>query len=222
MKRIYHLIAMLALIHLFALCGFVGYLFSTGRLDRERIEQIAVVLRGEFPKAEPEALTPAAEPPPIRSAEEIARSQERQRFYEMLSDRHQREMEDRRSLILQIKMGVDRELEQVEAREKRLREEQAALRQESEMEGFEKQLEFFSRTDPKQAKELLMKPPMKDADVVQLFMKMEANRVSKIINACKTQAELVWIRRILNQVGQMKAETATGVDGPGGASSSGG
>ena len=69
MKRLYHMIAMLALINLFALAGFLGYLFSSGRLSRERVEEIAMVLRGEFPKESAAANQPASDqPPPIRSS----------------------------------------------------------------------------------------------------------------------------------------------------------
>ena len=43
-KKLFHGVAMLALINLFAVVGMVGYLFASGRLNEERINQIGKVL----------------------------------------------------------------------------------------------------------------------------------------------------------------------------------
>ena len=57
LKRFYHLLALLAMINLFAVVGLVAYLFTSGRLNAQRIDQIAVVLRGEFPASQPAVAT---------------------------------------------------------------------------------------------------------------------------------------------------------------------
>ena len=216
LKRLYHWLAFLALIGLFALGGFCGFLFASGRLDREKMGHIRAVLRGELPGEQLATATQPAvqEAVPVTSAEDIVRSQEKAKFYELLAERHQREIEDRRRLNLEIQLSVDRKLEDLAEREKRLQGEQAALRQESQLEGFEKQLDFISRAEPKKAKDLLRGGQIKEADVIQLLMKMDPNRVSKIVNACKTQDEVIWIGGILNQIGKLKSEVAAGVDGP--------
>ena len=95
MKRLYHLLALLAFINLFAVAGLVGYLFSSGKLNAERMDQIATVLRGEFPKPEVATSRPAeSEVRPEASHAEIARLRTKKEYYALLADRHLREMAD--------------------------------------------------------------------------------------------------------------------------------
>ncbi len=224
MKRLYHALALLAIVNLLAIAGMIGFLVATGRVDAERAEQIAMVLRGEFPEppADAAATQPAATRPAERqrSAQEIAQTQARRQFYELLAERHQREMEDRRKLNEELRLDVVRELEQIDEARKQLKEQRKQLSAESGEAGFALELEVISKVDPAQAKDLL-KGRFKDPDVVRLLMQMDANRVSKIVDACKTQDELDWIGRILNQIGKLNAEAVSGVEGPA-ASSSGG
>jgi hypothetical protein len=117
MKRLYHLLALLALINLFAIGGLVGYLFASGRLNEERVNQIAMVLRGEFPTTQPaETTQPAAvePPPPEPSQVEIARIRAQKEYFELVAQRHQRELEDRRTLNEQIRLDVIRKLDEIE------------------------------------------------------------------------------------------------------------
>jgi hypothetical protein len=212
MKRLFNMLVLVALINLFALIGFVGYLFVSGKLNEKRINQMAMVLRGEYDEEESPTMRPAAKADaPIRSAEEIALAKERERYNELMGERRIREIEDRRRLGEDTRMEVDRLLREVTEQERRVREQLEAVREEKKLAGFEKQLEYFSKMDPKRAKHLMMKE-MKEADVVQLLMSMDESRVPKIIDKCKTDEELNWIGRILTQIGQMQ-ELATGVDG---------
>ncbi len=214
MKRLYHTLALLALVNLFAVGGLVGFLFASGRLNAERLEQMAVVLRGEFPETEVAASQPAGpEAPPEASGAEIARLQAKKEYYELLAQRHKREIEDRQALGREIQLETMRLLEKIEEKERTFKQEQKEMLNESRQLGFERQLEILSKIDPKMAKEQL-KNHTKEADTVQLLMQMDANRVSKIVNACDSEDEKLWIGRILNQLGKYKDETANGVDGP--------
>jgi hypothetical protein len=213
MKRLFNILVLVALINFFTLIGFVSYLFASGRLNEQRINQMAMVLRGEYDEEEAPAMQPAKKADaPIRSAEEIALAKESERYNELMGERRIREIEDRRRLGEDTRMEVDRLLREVTEQEKRVSEQLEAVREEKMLAGFEKQLEYFSKMDPKRAKHLMMKE-MKEADVVQLLMAMDESRVPKIIDTCKTDEELSWIGRILTQIGQMQ-ELATGVDGP--------
>ena len=208
------MLVLLGLVNLFALAGFVGYLFASGRLNAERVEQIAMVLRGEFPETEVATSQPAdAEPPPEASEAEIARIRANREYYELLADRHKREIEDRRGLGQQIRSETLVLLKEIERREDAFKKEQAKMLEESQQLGFARQLEVLSKIDPKKAKNLL-KEHTKEPDAVQLLMQMDANRVSKIVNACDQEDEKVWIGRILNQIGTYRNEAANGVDGP--------
>lgn len=213
MKRLYHMLALLALVHMFALAGLVGFLVATGRVDGQKVERVARVLRGEWPEPASASTQPAeAQTAPEASHEEIARTRARKEYYELLAERHKRELEDRQSLDRQIHLETIRLLESIEAKEKAFKEQQARVLKETQQLGFERQLEVLSRIDAERAKDLLRKDT-KEADVVQLLMRMDENRVSKIVNACETEEERLWIGRILNQIGTYKNQSADDVDG---------
>jgi hypothetical protein len=214
LKRFYHLLALLAMINLFAVVGLVLFLHLTGRLTGERVQQMVTVLRGEFPTTQTAASQPtAAETPPQASGTEIARRQDEKELQALVRNRHEREIRDRGMLDDKIQLETRQLLEKLEKKEKQLREEKKQLASESEQVGFERQLNVLSKVEPKLALQLL-KGQMKEPDAVQLLMKMDENRVKAIVNACKTEEDKAWIGRILNQIGKLGSAAASGVDGP--------
>lgn len=218
LKRLYHLLALLAMINLFAIVGLVGFLFSSGRLNAERVDQIGIVLRGQFPTSQPTTQPAAvAAAPPEPSRAEIARMAAQKEYYGLLAERHQREMEDRRTLNQAIQLDVIRRLEEIEKAKADLAEQQKKTVDQGQQDGLEKVLEMYSSMEPAKAKDLL-RTQNKEPDAAAILMKMDASRVKKIINTCKTQDELLWIGRILNQINANHASGA-GVDGPKPASS---
>jgi flagellar motility protein MotE (MotC chaperone) len=199
-RRLYHILALIAIINLFAVAGLAGYLFASGRLNEERVRQMAGVLRGEYPAAQVAATQPVeVKPQPQRSREEIAAIQAQREFYQLVSERHRREMVDRAELNDSIQLRVLQRLEEIEQKKKTFQQQKEAFEKQSEQEGFSEALDVYSSIDPKQAKELLQMKE-KDADVVQLLMEMEPFRRKKIVNACKTPEDRAWIGRILNQI----------------------
>ncbi len=214
LKRFYHLVALLALINLFTLIGLVGFLFATGRLNAERVEQMAIVLRGEFPTSQPVASQPvvATQPAPEPSRAEIARIEEERRLLLHQLERSRRELDDRYNLNQQMVFNVAQALKEIERREARLREEKQAFDREHKSEGFTQVLQVFKNTQPKKSVELLMRE-WKPADVVELFLALDTNTKADIVNACKTPEEVAWVRRILVQMKKNMEEAANGVDG---------
>ncbi|HSW46291.1 MAG TPA: hypothetical protein VLM89_12045 [Phycisphaerae bacterium] len=200
LKKLYQGVALIALINLFAVCGLAGYLFASGRLDEERINQIARVLRGELNEKAAATTQPAAsQPAPQESRIEIADLQAKRELYRLVGERLQNEISQRQSLNDSVQLEVLRRLEEIEKKNQRFEAEKKEFRQQSEQEGFTQALDMYSAMDPKLAKELL-KTKEKDADVVQIMMSMDPNRRTKIVNACKTPADRTWIRRILDQI----------------------
>jgi len=199
LRRLYHVLAWLALANLFAAGGLVGYLLASGRLNAERVEQIAIVLRGDFPKPEVAASRPADEQqPPETSREELARLEAQRRFYGMISERRQRELDDRRNLNQVIQLDVNRQLEQIREKEQEFNDHKRQTEQALEQSGFQQALDMYSEMDPKLAKDVLL--TKKDADVVQIFTQMDSIRRKKIVNSCKTPEEKAWIARVLTQI----------------------
>jgi len=224
LKRFYHLLALLAMINLFAVAGLVAYLFGSGRLNAERVDQIALVLRGEFPASQPAVAStrPAdAEDKPQRAGLEIADRRDEQELLKLVRSRRERERQDRDVLDQRIQLETRQLLEKLEKKEKELQQQKQVLSTEGEQAGFEKELSALSKIEPKLALQL-MKSQMKEADAVRLIMKMDENRVKAIINACKTEDDKAWIGRILTQIGKYGNSTAAGVDGSGGPASDGG
>lgn len=205
-KRLYHILALLAMINLFTVAGLVGFLITTGRLNAERADQIGAVLRGEWPESTAPTTQPAAaSAAPEASGAEIARLQARKQYYDLLAERHKREIEDRQTLGKEIQLETIRLLDLIERKEKAFKEQKQQLQQESAQIGQERQLEVFSKIEPEQAKQLL-RSQMKEPDAVRLMLQMDASRVSKIVNACETPEEKLWIGRILNQIGESQEE----------------
>lgn len=208
LRRLYHILALLAMINLFAVAGLVGYLFASGRLNAERVDQIAVVLRGEFPKApEPVATRPADGAVPERSRDEIARIEAKRKFYALIADRQQRELADRQTLNQRIQFDVNAQMEQIQAKAQQIEEQKTKLREEVQQDGFTQALAMYSDMEPKLAKDVLI--TKKDADVVQILTQMDPVPRKKIINSCKTQEEKAWIGRIVTQMvarGDARAE----------------
>ncbi len=216
MKRLYHILSLMALIGVFAIAGFAGFLFATGRLSAQRIDQIGMVLRGELPKPAAPATQPAA-PAVQPSRAEIAHLQAQKEYFELAGERLRTESEQRRALDQRIQLDITRQREELETR----RQESKPARKrpsaqpaaQAEAAGIEKELELFASMEPKMGRDLLMK--RKDPDAIQVLMRLEPFRVKKIVDACKTDDEKAWIGRILNQIHNMDSEAATGVDGPG-------
>ena len=214
LKRFYHLVALLALINLFTLVGLVSFLFATGRLNAERVEQMAVVLRGEFPTSQP-AETPTervVEPAPEPSRVEIVRMEDERRLLLHQLERSRRELDDRYNLNQQMVFNVAQALKDIEQREARLREERQTFEREHKTEGFTQVIQVLRNTQPKKSVELLMRE-WKPADVVEMFLALDTNTKADIVNACKTPEEVAWVRRILVQMKKNMEEAANGVDG---------
>lgn len=214
MKRIYHILALMGLIFLFAAGGMAGFMFATKRLNAERIDQIAKVLRGEFPKPAVAASQPATQPAsePTLSRAEIARIQAQKEYFELVAERSRKEIEQRKALDQQIQLDVTRQMEEIDARRKDLRDDKKQAAQPAGVAGIEKELEWLNTMDPKKVKELLMQ--RKDPDAAQIMVRMDPSRIKKISDACKTADELSWIGRILNQIRNMDNVQAEGVEGP--------
>lgn len=212
LKRFYHVLAWLAVANLFAVGGLVGYLFASGKLNPERMEQIAVVLRGEFPKPQVQTTQPAKqEEKPQTSREELARLEARKRFYMLISERQQRDLEDRNTLSQSIQLDVNRQLEKIESKEQEFTKQKQEAQKVAEQNGFQQTLDIYSEMDPKLAKDVL-RTHFKDADAVRVLMQMDTGRRKRIVNSCKTDEEKAWISRMLMQMQRLDVAQANAAE----------
>lgn len=213
-RRLYRWLSYAALVQMLATVGLVGYLFASKKLSSQRLDQIAIVLRGEFPTSRPAQTQPAVvELPPQRSSEELARLESQRKMYELIADRQRRDIADRSALNQSIRLEVDRRMEDIERQSRQFQQQRRQLQVEAGQDGFAKMLDVFSRVSPKQSKDLLreaIRGGMKEADVVQVFVAMESDQRKKIVEACKTSEERAWITRILNQIRALDAVPGVG------------
>ncbi len=208
MKRVYRLVSLVALVQLLAAVGFAGYLFARGRLNRERIEQIAAVLRGEAPGAPAPTTQPVATTArPESATSQIARSSEQQELAALIVERQKRELEDRARLNQSIQLDVVRKLEEIDRRDKAFADRERRFREQQMQDGFARELEVLSQIDPVRARKLLMM--QKETHAVRLVMAMEPARTKKIFDSCKAVEEMEWARRILDQIEKLNSEQAT-------------
>jgi flagellar motility protein MotE (MotC chaperone) len=214
MKKIYHILALVAIIHLFAIAGLVGFLFAADKLNADRINQIAEVIRGEYPETQPAvASQPAAgkkEKIPEQSTKKIAYQQVRRRQAELLAERNRQELQYRFDLNQQVLYEASQKLEEIKKLKEELRQQREVFAHQSEQQGFEKMVKVLKGMQAKNARDLLIE--RKDADVVRIFMSLNSNVVTDIVNQCKQPKEIEWARRILTRMERQQA--ANGVDGP--------
>jgi multidrug efflux pump subunit AcrA (membrane-fusion protein) len=202
MRRIYHAVAMLAIIHLLVLTGLIGILVGTGRLDRDKAQQIAAVLRGERPleaKAVAATSRPVIEPVLARdSSEKIEQANTNEEVQRLLDLRRQRELSDRKNLVDAAMLSLTR---QREAMAKQLADFEQAQRQakiESEQAVPDREVAILSGLSAKSARDLLMKKQMPDA--VRMFMLIKSRAATDIIESCKTDEQKTWAVQVLQEV----------------------
>jgi flagellar motility protein MotE (MotC chaperone) len=201
MKKIFNILAILAIAQFLALAGFVGTLASRGALTADRLKAAMSAMRGEVPDMPQASSQPSSQPahfsPP---AERIAQAGERVRIERMELDRRDREIADQWNMLRSSQMELLRDRERFEDDKRQWEEALVKRMEEQDRSGRLREQEIIEGLKPDQAKVLLRSK--KDADVVELFMRMEPRTTRKIIGACKSEEELLWIGSILEQLRQ--------------------
>lgn len=214
MRLLVKTIAILAVAHMTALVGLLGFLILTGRLTPAKVNAMAAAWRGDVvpadeavAKAPPPNVSkePVGPPAPATAEDRLADLRERQELWRHVVARELREVEDRKQLAELIRLDVVRRHEQLVKEQQIFDEEQAALREQKNLSGFTKELEALEAAKPKPRKIALM--AKKDADALQLLMQMETRSVKQIIEACKTEEELAWINRLLDRMHRLDGST---------------
>ena len=210
MQRLYRMAALVALFHMLALGGVVGFLVVTGRLTPEHVEQIAAVLRNSEPApggADPSATTtaPASQPRdaglPRATAERIRRIRDDEEIIRRLLERQIEELGQAHALVETATLDVIQRQEKLEARRKEFAAQQKARAEASHTAGMKTQLDLLGSLRPKQARDMLIKR-RSDAEVARILSALPKRTAQRILDACKTQAELEWADRMLKLIGR--------------------
>src|SRR5580765_3672270 len=166
MKRLWNVLVLTLAMNFLAVAGVVGWLRQSGRLNRERVDQIKLVL---FPPTTQDAAStqPAADPTtrPTLVLEELLSKRpnvtagEQIKFIHQTFDERQAELGRREQFLdaqqkqidlAQGKLKDDRDAFDAEA--KRFREDQAQAKKLAADTGFQTTLADYSALPPKQAK----------------------------------------------------------------------
>jgi len=207
LTKLYHTLAIVALAGLLGLGGFVGYLFASGRLTPERIEKIAGVLRGE--QAEEGAgqeITEApaeepAEPPRVRSDEEIRKARVSGQLRRASLERVERDVAARQELL-------DHAMQDLLVQQETLREQQdrwtARKRKERETqldENFRREVQLVSKMSPKLAKEhVILTWNEHQADAIRLLVALDVSKAQRILEQFKAPDEIEIMHELLEQL----------------------
>ncbi|MCD4761245.1 hypothetical protein K8R42_05095 [bacterium] len=206
MKRLFTIVALLAITHLAALAALGGYAWQQGWLEPDRVDRAMAVLRGEDVAGEVEEPVVVEEVRSTSAIDRIRQNQEVEDIYRTEFDRRNREIQDGWKLLEAQQLTLLREKEDLEAQRRRWIDVQDERARRAGDDGFQKELDILSGLKAKAAKELLK---LKDeADVVRIVMAMEGRKVQKIVDQCKTSEERLWIERILEQLHNRDAAQA--------------
>lgn len=230
--KLYSVLAFCCIAAVLAGGGLAAYLYFTGKLDAQRIEAIAGVLRGEAAAVDATAAAatqPAARPGEGRStAEEIREQRRRDEVTRALAERAVRDVAARQDLLDQAARQVLAESEQLKRDRADWKAQQdvalaAAERKKKSGEkddGFDKELKLVAGLPPAAAKEHLIRTWKKrPPDAVRLINGLSTARVTKILEQFKTPEEQQIMHELLEQLRhQDSTSTPAPGTGPGDAS----
>lgn len=206
--RLYHLVAIVSIAGIVATAGLAGYLYFTGRLDAERVEALATVLRGE--DVSPADATDAADagassdagPQSERpSAEEVRRQRRAAQLRRAALGRAQRDLEAQRTLLEQAMQNLITRRDAFEQRTQAWLEQQKKLQADTRDAGFERELEYVGKLSPRQAKGHLMQTWKESpADAVRLLNALPTSIGQRILDQMRTPEESQAMHELLERL----------------------
>lgn len=206
LKRLYQLVAIVAIGQLVVLMGLMAFGWASGRLDRQRIGQIAMVLRGEWPGQQAATSQPVTTAPAAAASEKIRHDEELEEVLLRRLDRQRRQIEDLAALTDAARMKLLRDREAFEQEVARWERRRRAWEQQQHLDGFKRTLSYFESIDAKLAKQLLQQK--KDADAAAVLAAISRRKGKAIVEECTSQQDQRWIGRILSLIEQADGQGA--------------
>ncbi len=208
LKQLFLIVALLSVLHLVALIGLGLYLWNTGKLDAEKVEEIVALIRGEDEQADPAATSqPAAQPVLAKaSGEKITQNLRADEVKRLMGERLLREAADRKALVDAAMLKVTKRLEALEEEKKEFEAERKLAEAAAEHEGMQAELEILAGLSEKNARDVLMKKQMPEA--VAILLQMKRRNAAGIIEACKTEAEKAWAVQVLEAMSNESGDSA--------------
>lgn len=209
------LVALIVLaLNFLAVAGGVGWLISSGKLDKDKARDIAKLLFPDppAPATQPsgDARDPATTQPMMRfdellerqtgktAAEQVAFLRESFDAMNVSLDRQRRELIDLKRQVDFAQEQVAKDRTAIEARAKYLDDREKRQRALDSDEGFQKTLDVYNGMDAAQVKDLFMK--LDEATVVRYLQAMEPRRASRIVKEFTSPEELSKAQTLLEMM----------------------
>jgi hypothetical protein len=214
LKKLYHLIAGLALLNLLAVGALGGYLAGSGKLNLERLHAVVETLRAPAPDPHAEAPADAADPPADAVAPEGQPTPAEREIARLNLERVTRAAQDQLNYASTIMVDIERRREDLEREKQALADARAAEEVASADENLQKELEVIGLLKPKVALDnLLARDP---AAAARILLALDGRTAKKIVEAA-SKDPVKW-EQILRIQEHMRApvaqENTTGTTGP--------
>lgn len=204
LKQLYGLFALVAIANLLMLIGFGVYLGASGKLNANRLEKIAAILRGGQLKpavtravSMPASVSVAVSQPTVTAVKNKVTLEQQLGSMEIL----QREKRMLADVLVRVKDGQARVVEDRQRFEARREQFQQQVQQHDKTtaeQGVSKLLALYSSMASRQVKEDFMNM---DVDIVAWHLKQMPERTArKILNEFRTSREQARRREILDKM----------------------
>lgn len=197
MKRVAQMIGLLSAIHVVVLAGFVGVLFASGRINREKLARIVDIVREtENEEVVAEVSLKTDEQVWRASSDRIEAEKVAEEIDERRIDRLVRDLEAKYEMLEEVKQKIVADEKQLAVREAKFSQMMKDERERLQNEGFLEAMQIYSNMPPESVKNLFM--TMEDRPVMEYLVLMDDRARKKIIKKFQMPEELEKIKRVIN------------------------
>ena len=217
MKKLLSIIAWTLALNFLAGVGGVVWLYKSGKLDRDKVQQIKEIVFA--PATQPVEVKPetrdSTTQPTLRLEEMMAKvsgrsASEQLEFMQQtfnskntLLDRRFQDLQDQRRTIDQAKQQADKDREKLLVEQKKLAIAQKAQEKLLTDQGFQDTLTLYNTMPAKQVKTIFM--TMSDETMIQYLRAMEPRTVTKIFKEFKSADEMERVGKVMKEMRQSQA-----------------
>lgn len=196
-RRLWDIIAIVAVANLLAVLVLVGVLLAAGSLSGQRLRGARDALMGRTPAA---AEAPATQPDGdmlniVSAGQRIADDRLQIQRKKLQIDQQLRELKDFQLQLDQARAALETRIAGFHREKSAWQERQQNEQELLATEGFKKALALYQAMPADKAKDLFM--TMEEADVVRFLSRMEERSAAKIVKAFETAAEKAKLKQIL-------------------------
>lgn len=209
--KLFNLFGVLSIATLLASGGFGAYLFATDRLNAERLEAIAAIVRGDTLPGEGateedeankgEDAQASKKPPTQQAADEAEARRRRERLEGLEIERAAEDLHAQERVLDQLMAHVVQEQEKLAETRREFEERQRKVKSSRQDLGFAKELSLVSGMKPAQAKEHLITTWKRHpADAIRLMKELNPRQAKRILDQMRTPDELQIMSDLLEQI----------------------